>query len=59
MRARYVIAYIDATASFGSKLRVEKVRRNRIGTAISSLRHLGFGEEEKMRFSSREVMFHR
>ena len=39
-RASNVIAYVDATASFGLKLRIEKVRGNRIGTAISSLRHL-------------------
>ena len=38
-RASNVIAYIvDATASFGLKLRIEKVRGNKIGTAISSLR---------------------
>ena len=30
-RASYVAAYIDATASLTSKIRIEKVRGNRVG----------------------------
>merc|ERR1712035_255610 len=50
-RASDVVADIYATASFGLKMSIEKVRGNRKGSAISSHRHLSFGEEKKMRFS--------
>ena len=46
----------DATVSFRSKMRIEKVGRDGVGTAVSSLRQLGLGEE-KMRFRGREVVF--
>ena len=40
MRASYVVAFIDATYSFGTKMRIEKVGRNRKGVTVSCLRHL-------------------
>ena len=58
-RASYVVAHVCATSSFGSKMRIEIVRGDRIGAAVSSLRHLSFSEEKKMRFSREEVVFHR
>ena len=58
-RTSDVVAHICATSSFGSKMRIEIVRGDRIETAVSCLRHLSFGEEEKMRFSGGEVVLHR
>ena len=58
-RTSYVVAHICATSRFGSKMRIEIVGGDRIETAISCLRHLSFGEEEKMRFSGGEVVLHR
>ena len=49
-RASYVIAHIYATASFGLKIRIEKVGGNRKGVAVSRHRHLSFSEEKKRRF---------
>ena len=49
-RASYVIADIDATSSFGTKMRIERVRGKRKGATVSCLRHLCFSEEKKMRF---------
>ena len=59
MRASYVVVYIYATASFGLKMRIEKVGGNREGVAVSRRRHLSFSEEKKMRFSREEVVFYR
>ncbi len=50
---------IDATSSFGLKFRIEIVGGNRIEVAVSSHRNLCFDEEEKMRLSGREMVFHR
>ena len=58
-RARYVVTYVDETASFGSKMRIEKVGGSRVRAAVSSLKQLGFSEEKKMRFRGGEVIFHR
>ena len=58
-RASNIIAHVYATASFGLKIRIEKVGGNRKGRAVSSCRHLGLSEEEKMRFRRGEVVFHR
>ncbi|MPC91196.1 hypothetical protein E2C01_086215 [Portunus trituberculatus] len=58
MRASEVNAHIDATSNFGGKMRIEKVRGNRKGAAVSCLRKLCFGEE-KMRFGRGEVVFYR
>ena len=58
-RTSNIIAYIYATASFGLKVSIEKVGGNRIGRAVSSCRHLGLSEEEKLRFRRGEVVFHR
>ena len=38
IRAGYVVAYVDTTASFRSKMRIEKVGGNRVGTVVNSLR---------------------
>lgn len=43
MRASDITVCIDATASFNLKLKIKKVRENRIRTAIKSLMHLSFG----------------
>ena len=40
-------------------MRIEKVGRNRVVAAVSSLRPLGIGEEKKMRFRGGEVVFHK
>ncbi len=58
-RVSDVVAYIDATSSFGLKFRIEIVGGNRIEVAVSSHRNLYFGEEEKMRFSGGEMVFNR
>merc|ERR1712035_108437 len=58
-RASNVVADVNATASFGLKMGIEKVGGNRKGTAVSNHRNLCFSEEEKMRFSRGEVVFHR
>ncbi len=58
-RTRDVAAYIDATSSFGLKLRIEIIGGNRIEVAVSSPRNLCFGDEEKMRFSGGEMVLHR
>ena len=58
-RASDVVAYINATSSFGVKSRIEIVGGNRIKIAVSIPRHLRFSEEEKMRFSGGEMVFHR
>ena len=58
-RASYVVANIDATSSFGTKMRIEKVRGNRKGITVSCLRHLCFSEEKKMRFIEGEVVLYR
>ncbi len=58
-RASDVVAYKDATSNCGLKFRIEIVEGNRIEFAISSHRNLCFGEEEKMRFSGGEMVFHR
>ena len=39
-RASDIAVYTVATTSFGLKLRIEKVRGNKITAAVSSLRHL-------------------
>ena len=54
-----VVSDIDATSSFGTKMRIEKVEVNRKGVTVSCLRHLCFSEEKKMRFSGGEVVFYR
>ena len=46
-RASYVVADIDATSSFRTKMRIEKVGGNRKGVTVSCLRHLCFSEEKK------------
>ena len=51
--------YVDATASFRPKMRIEKVGGNRIRAALSSLRQLSLGEEKKMRFRGGGVVFYR
>ena len=58
-RASNVITHICTTARFGLKMRIEKVRGNREGTAVSSHRQLCFSWEEKMMFSGGEMVFHR
>ena len=58
-RASNIVAYIYTTSSFGLKLRIEKVGGDREGTAVSCLRHLSFGEEEKVRLRGGEVMIRR
>ena len=57
-RASYVVADIDATSSFGTKMRIEIVGGKRKWVTVSCLRHLCFSEEKKMRFSG-EVVFYR
>ena len=47
-RASHVVADIKATSSFGTKMRIEKVGRNRKGVTVSCLRHLCFIEETKV-----------
>ena len=44
-RASYVVADIDATSSFGTKMRIEIVGGNRKGVTVSCLRHLSFSEK--------------
>ena len=46
-RASCVVAHEDATASFRSKMRIEKIGWNRVGTAVSNLKQLCFSEEKK------------
>ena len=58
-RASDVVGYINANSSFGMKFRIEVVGGNRVKVAISIPRHLHFGEEEKMRISRGEMVFHR
>ncbi len=58
-RASNVIAYIDATTSFGVKFGKEKVGGNRIEVALRSPRNRSFSEEKKVRFQGGEVMIHR
>ena len=58
-RASYVVADIDATSSFGTKMRIEKVGGNIKRVSVSCLRHLCFSEKKKMRFSGGEVVFYR
>ena len=58
-RASYVVVDIDATSSFGTKMRIEKVGGNRKGVTVSYLRHLCFSEKKKMKFSGGEVVFYR
>ena len=58
-RTRNIVANVYATASFGMKIRIEKVGGNRKGRAVSSCRHLGLSKEEKMGFRRGEVVFHR
>ena len=58
-RASYVVADIEGTSSFGTKMRIEKVGGNRKGTTVNCLRHLCFSQEKKMRFSGGEVVFYR
>ena len=41
-RASFVVADINATSSFGTKIRIEKVGGNRKGVTVSCLRHLCF-----------------
>ena len=57
-RASCVVADIDATSSFGTKMRIEKVGGKRKGANVSWLRHLCFSEEKKMRFSRGELVFY-
>ena len=57
-RASYVVADIDATSSFGMKMRIEKVGGNKKGVTVSCLSHLCFSEEKKMRFRGGEVVFY-
>ena len=52
-----VIAYIDTTSSFGTKMRIEKVRGNMKGATVNCLRHLYFGE--KMTFRRGQVVSYR
>ena len=59
MRASEVVGDIDATSSFGAKMRIEKVGGNIKVATVSCLRHLCFSEEKKMRFSGVEVLFYR
>ncbi len=47
-RASNVIAYIDATSSFGVKIRIEKIGLNIIEVAVSSPRNLSFSEENNI-----------
>ena len=58
-RGSYVVADIDATSSFGTKMRIEKVGGNKKGVTVSCLRHLCFSEKQKMRFSGGEVVIYR
>ena len=58
-RASDIIAYVDAASSFGMKIRIEKVRGNRVEITVSSFRNLCFGEEKKVRFRGGEMVFHR
>ena len=58
-RASQVIALIDATTSFGTQRRIEKVEQNRKEATVSCLRHLCFGEEKMMKFSKEEMVFYR
>ena len=58
-RAGQVVAHTDTISSFGIKMRIERVGRNRKGATIRCLRHLCFSEEKKMRFSGGEVVFYR
>ena len=46
-RVSYVVACIDATASFRLKMRIEKVGGNKVEAAFSSLRPLVLGEEKR------------
>ncbi len=57
-RASNLIAYINATTSFGVKFRIKNVGGNRIDVAFSSPRNLSFSEE-KVRFRGGEVILHR
>ncbi|MPC59177.1 hypothetical protein E2C01_053193 [Portunus trituberculatus] len=52
-----VVVPIDATSTFGMKIKIEKVGGNRKEATVSCLRQLCF-DEKKMRFS-REVVFYR
>ena len=56
-RASYVVADIDATSNFGTKMMIEKGGGNRKEATASCLRHLCFSEEKKMRFSRGDVVF--
>ena len=47
-----VVAHIDATSSFGTKIRIEKL----IGATV---RHVCIVEEKKLRFSRWELVFYR
>ena len=58
-RASDVVAHVGATSSFGLTFRIEVVGGNRVEIAVSSLRNLCFGKEEKVRFRGGEMMFHR
>ena len=58
-RASEVIVDIDASSSFGTKMRIEIVGGNRKGLTVSCLRHLCFSVEKKMKFSGGEVVFYR
>ena len=58
-RASYVVADIDATSSFGTKMRIEKVGGNRKEVTVSCLRYLCYSVKKKMRFSGGEVLFYR
>ena len=58
-RASYAVADTDATSSFGTKMRIEKVGVNRKGVTVSCLSYLCFSEEKKMRFSGGEAVFYR
>ena len=57
-RASYVFAYVNATTSFRSKMRIEKLEGNRVGGCCQYLRQLGLGDEQKMRFRGGEVVFY-
>ena len=49
-RASDVVAYIDATSSFGVKCRIDKVGWDRIEVAVSSHRNLSCSEKKKVKF---------
>ncbi|MPC24895.1 hypothetical protein E2C01_017989 [Portunus trituberculatus] len=46
-RASYVVAHIYTTSSFRTKMRKEKVGRNRERAIVSCFRQLYFGEEKE------------